>query len=327
MSHPKPATPSDKRTRGAPRATVIMRCKNSDWVIDQAIAALFSQDYEDFELIVVDSGSTDRTLDIVRQYPCELIEIEAAQYLPGAVLNMAAERARGELLVFQNSDTVPLHHGSLRRLVDEFDDPAVHAAFARQVPRPEAHSWVRRDYACAFPPRGDAPPWLTLSLPFAAMRKSTWRKHPFYTEAWASEDTEWGRWANDHHLEIRYVPEATVMHSHNYTLREIYGRRFVEGEADAFIYEEDDQWMSLLLRTASSIIRDVRYALGRGDVLGAAASPARRSVYQWAYYQGKKFGAQRRRSGNSDIAAGQEIVLARHDAAKPRTRNLQGQEQ
>jgi glycosyltransferase involved in cell wall biosynthesis len=44
-----------------PRVTVIMRTKNSDWVVHQALAALFSQTYRDFELLVVDSGSTDRT--------------------------------------------------------------------------------------------------------------------------------------------------------------------------------------------------------------------------------------------------------------------------
>ena len=48
-----------------PRVSVIMRCKNSDWVIDSALAALFSQTYRDFQLLVVDSGSTDRTLQRV----------------------------------------------------------------------------------------------------------------------------------------------------------------------------------------------------------------------------------------------------------------------
>ena len=86
--------------------SIIMRCKNSDWVIAQALAGLYSQTFKDFELLVIDSGSTDRTLEIVRQYPCRLIEIEAKQYYPGAVLNMALEEAKADLIVFQNSDAV-----------------------------------------------------------------------------------------------------------------------------------------------------------------------------------------------------------------------------
>jgi len=101
----------------SPRVSVIMRSKNSDWVIGQALAALYSQDYDDFELIVLDSGSTDRTLELVAHYPHRLIHIEPSDYFPGKVLNLGAEQARGEILVFQNSDAVPLTRECLRRVV------------------------------------------------------------------------------------------------------------------------------------------------------------------------------------------------------------------
>ena len=51
-------------------------------------SGLTAQTYTNFELIVVDSGSTDRTLEIVKQYPCRLIEIEPGDYFPGAVLKL-----------------------------------------------------------------------------------------------------------------------------------------------------------------------------------------------------------------------------------------------
>ncbi|MDP8210917.1 MAG: glycosyltransferase family A protein, partial [Candidatus Stygibacter australis] len=86
-----------------PQVTVIMRSKNSDWVIAQALAALYSQTFQDFELLVVDSGSTDRTLEIVNQFPCRLIQIESKAYYPGSVLNMAIEQAKADIIVFQNS--------------------------------------------------------------------------------------------------------------------------------------------------------------------------------------------------------------------------------
>src|SRR5262245_22340886 len=215
--------------------SVIMRSKDADWVIAQALSALFAQTFQGFELIVVDSGSTDRTLEIVRQYPCRLIQIPALDYLPGRVLNQAISQASGELLVFQNSDAVPLSPHTLSRLLEPFTDPGVVASFARQIPRPEALGWVRRDYAESFPERGPAPPWMPYSLPLAAMRRRAWERRPFYTEAFGSEDVEWGTWAARSGLCIRYVPDAIVMHSHNYTLKELYGRRFIEGEAGAFI--------------------------------------------------------------------------------------------
>ena len=205
-----------------PKVSIIMRCKNSDWVIGQALASLYSQDFKDFELIIVDSGSTDKTLDIIKEFPHKLIEIQPQQYYPGSVLNMACEEAEGEIIVFQNSDTVPLCKDTLQRLVEVFQDSEVKAAFARQIPRPEADLWVRRDYEKAFPDSESAPDWLPFSLPLAAMRKESWEEQKFYTDSWASEDTEWGKKARDRGWEIKYVKDAIVMHSHNYIVCVIY---------------------------------------------------------------------------------------------------------
>jgi rhamnosyltransferase len=290
-----------------------MRTKNSDWVVAQALAGLFSQSYTDFELIVVDSGSTDRTLDIVNEYPRRLIEIEAKSYFPGRVLNSAIEQASGEIIVFQNSDVVPLTPYSLERLVGAFDDSHVQAAYGRQATRPEAHAWVRRDYESSFPDDAERPPWITLSLPFAAMRKSIWRERGFYDDAWASEDTEWGAWATSRGHEIKYVHDALVMHSHNYTLRQLHGRRFVEGEADAFIYGRKETVLDVAKRACSATLRDWIYEARTGNWGELPITPLRRLVYHWAYFQGHRLGHTRQREGDGDSSRGQEFILARHD--------------
>jgi rhamnosyltransferase len=295
--------------------SIIMRSKNSDWVIDQALAGLFSQTFRDFELLVVDSGSTDRTLDIVRQYPARLISIEAKEYYPGAVLNRAIREAKGDIIVFQNSDVVPLSPETLARLVAAFDDPKVDAAFGRQLPRPEAHSWVRRDYEVSFPERGPAPAWMAYSLPLAAMRRSAWEKHHFYTDAWGSEDAEWGVWAKRNGLVVRYVADAIVMHSHNYTLKELYGRRFIEGEADAFIHRDEDSPARLVRRVLGSTLRDVVYHIGARDLRGLVASPIRRAVYHYGYFKGHKHGEGRLQRGDRDASLGQRVVLEQYGGA------------
>ena len=297
----------------APSVTVIMRSKNSADTIGQALAGLFAQRHQDFELIVVDSGSTDRTLEIVRRFPARLIEVPAADYYPGPVLNMAIAESRSELVVFQNSDVVPLTADALGLLVAPFADPTVHAAFARQVPRPEAHTWVRRDYAAAFPASGDAPSWLPYSLPFAAMRKALWRTRPFYADAWGSEDTEWGAWARRTGHRIVYVPGALVMHSHNYTLRQLFGRRFIEGEADAFVPGTSGSAWGEVRRVLTAIGRDVVAHARARDLAGMAQVPARRVVYHWAYYRGYRHGAARRARGDRNASFGQQVVLSRYE--------------
>lgn len=298
----------------SPRVSVIMRTKNSDWVVAQALQALHSQTFRDFELLVVDSGSTDRTLEIVAQFPARLVRIEARDYYPGLVLNDAIARTAGELVVFVNSDSVCLSPHSLARLVAAFDEPDVMAAFGRQLPRPEADDWVRRDYACSFPERGAAPAWLPLSLPLAGLRRSAWEQQRFYTEAWGSEDSEWGWRARRRGWRVAYVPGAIVMHSHNYTLRQLYGRRFIEGEADAFIYGRHSGWWGAAAGAAADALRDAAWSLRRGHLGQALLAAPRRAVGHWAYLQGHRLGTRRRLAGNHDASVGQLAVLSRYEA-------------
>lgn len=305
--------PSARRPAGAvPTCAVILRCKNSAHEIGLALAALFSQDYQDFELLVIDSGSTDKTLEIVSAYPHRLIRIAPQDYVPGRVLNRGIQENASPICVFLNSDCALLSPQALGRLVAAFDDPAVMAAFARQVPRPEAWSWVRREYLASFPPQGEAPPWIELSLPFAAMRRAAWLEQPFYDEAWGSEDTAWGHRARQRGWKIRYVADSLVMHSHNYTLKQLYGRRFIEGEADSFIYGNVDQPLRLALRGVNQTLRDWLADARDGSWADLPLAPIRRGVDAWGYIKGARHGSRRRQAGVADISHGQKVVLDRH---------------
>jgi rhamnosyltransferase len=152
---------------------------------------------------------------------------------------------------------------------------------------------------------------MVYSLPFAAMKRTAWERHPFYEDAWGSEDTEWGHWARQNDVVTRYVPEALVMHSHNYTLRQLYGRRFIEGEADAFILGDTVSIPMFLRRLCRSWARDVGAHLVAGDFLGLLLSLPRRWVYHWAYWKGHALGERRVRNGSQDASIGQQVVLKR----------------
>lgn len=295
-----------------PECTVILRCKNSAHEIGLVLAALFSQDYRDFDLLVIDSGSTDNTLDIVSVYPHRLIRVAPQDYVPGRVLNRGIADNDSPICVFLNSDCVLLCPQALARLVGAFDDPQVMAAFARQVPRPEAWSWVRREYLASFPVIGEAPPWIELSLPFAALRRTAWNEQHFYDEAWGSEDTAWGYRARQRGWKIRYVPDALVMHSHNYTLKQLYGRRFIEGEADSFIYGNVDRPMRIVLRAFGQTLRDWTADVREGSLGDIPLAPIRRFVDAKGYIEGARHGVKRQKAGLNDITHGQKVVLDRH---------------
>lgn len=296
-----------------PRVSVIIRTKNVEDIIEETLAALFSQEFTDFELIVVDSGSTDTTLDIVDKYPHRLLHIPPDEYISGCALNLGAENAKADLLVFQNSDTVPMNPKALGLLVDALDDPNVHAAFARQMPRPEAWSWVRLELESAFPDSDETPPWITFEAPFSIMRKTAWEEHPFFVDAWGSEDTEWGHWARDNGKKIRYIKDSHVMHSHNHNLKQLYGRLFCDGEAAALIMGDKESRFASCRRCVMEIFRESVYAIRQGDFLDVPYLPIKRAVMHWAYYKGHKLGEHRLKTGNTDPTTGQKIILKRYD--------------
>lgn len=299
-----------------PSVTIIMRSKNSADTIDQALTSLAAQEFQDFELLVIDSGSTDDTLEIVQRFEHRLLTVAPEDYFPGPVLNAGANAANGDLLVFWNSDVVALRPDCLSLLVAPFQSPQVVASFARQLPRPHASTWVRRDYAASFPDSPTPPPWLPLSLPLAAMRRSTWQRRPFYQDAWASEDSEWGHWARRQGLHIAYCPEATVMHSHNYTLRQLFGRRYVEGEADAFILSTPPRLSEYLHRYLRSLGSDLLYHLAHRKFRDLLWSPIGRAVFHGAHFQGRRHGYLRRRQQNPDSLQGQQIALKYHPSTQ-----------
>lgn len=299
----------------APKVSIILRNKNSEETLAEVLKSLFAQTFLDFELIVMDSGSRDRSLSWLKGCAHQLYELPPEDYFPGKVLNQAARRARGEILVFLNSDVVMMHPQVLEALLAPFEEPEVSASFARQLPRPEADPWVRRDYAKAFPAVGPAPDWMKLSLPLAAMRKSAWEKMPFYTWAWGSEDTEWGTRAQQCGKKVVYVPEAEVMHSHNYTLSQLYGRRFIEGEADAWMTQSAYPLLKAPLRILADTLRDMAASLTQQAWKEALMALPRRVVFHYGHYRGWSHGFNRLNSASSDALRGQMTVLQRHPAA------------
>ncbi len=293
--------------------TIIMRTKNSDWVVEQSLSAIFSQREVSFNLIVVDSGSTDNTLSIIKAYPCRLIEVSAESYVPGKILNMAIEQTMSEIVIFINSDSVLLSPYSLKNLLEHFNSDEVIAVYGRQIPRPEAELWVQRDYAESFPCHGNQPDWLGISLPLAAIKRNAWLEHPFYSEAWASEDTEWGLWAKNQGYKVVYEPAAITMHSHNYNHKQMYGRRFVEGEADVFILDERYSRFNFVKRTIKQLVKDAWLYIKHGQIKQLFQILYHSYIYQWAYYKGIQLGLKRKIEGDTDLAKGQQIILSHYD--------------
>ena len=284
-----------------PKLSVIMRSRDDAWVIGDTLNALFQQHQQEFELINVDSGSTDGTVNIIKTFNPHLIQIPASSYKPGPVLNRAIHQTAGEVLVFLNSDATPMDIHWLDNLVAPLADPTIAATFGSQIPRPDAKPAVRLDYERAFGKESLAANSESginhfFSLGNSAIRRDIWEKHPFSETLQYSEDVEWSCWAKNAGYKIRYVPTAQVMHSHNYSLSQTW-RRFVgEGEAEATIFQWSS-WRRCFLRYSlipllTAIWRDTTYCLKEFEIRGLCEAPLYRCTEKlarfWGFRRGRK---------------------------------------
>lgn len=93
-----------------PRVTVLMPVFNRERFVDEAIASVIGQDYADFELLIVDDGSTDRTPEILRDWaqrdPRIVVMTSARNQGCAAALNAGLGRARAPYVARLDSDDI-----------------------------------------------------------------------------------------------------------------------------------------------------------------------------------------------------------------------------
>ncbi|GAI52085.1 unnamed protein product [marine sediment metagenome] len=90
---------------------------------------------EKFEVIIIDSGSTDKTIEIAKEYPVRLIQIKPEEFGHGKTRNYGADISEGEYLVFLTQDAIPFDNNWLRYLISNLEDENVAGVYNKQIPR------------------------------------------------------------------------------------------------------------------------------------------------------------------------------------------------
>ena len=221
-----------------PLVSIILRSHNEGWALRETLPAVRAQEYTRWELIVIDSGSTDGSVEMIRRaQPAHFIQIAPEAYNPGRVMNLGMRLARSDHGIFLNADATPQGPAWLRPLVNALFDPQVAAVFGRQVPRPDCQAVFAHDYERCFGPNRESAQWEHFfSMASSGIRKDVWARRGFNERLQYSEDDEYTRWCRAEGYRIVYVPRSVAMHSHNYTPAQTYRRSFGEGKALAAVW-------------------------------------------------------------------------------------------
>jgi rhamnosyltransferase len=201
--------------------------------------------HAEVEILVSDSGSTDRSVERARDHGARVIEIERGRFGHGATRNRLMREARGTHVALLTQDAEPADEHWLARLLDGFalgEDVAL--VYGPYIPRPGASPAVRRELARWF---GTLRPGVErleaaeLELPAvalmgrrgffsdanAAISRAAWEHVPFRDIAYAEDRALALDMLRRGYAKV-YEPRAAVLHSHEYAPRERFQRAFDE---------------------------------------------------------------------------------------------------
>ena len=288
-----------------PLVSIILRSFNEGWALRETLPALRAQNYSHWELIVIDSGSTDGSVELInRASPRHFLRIAHKDYNPSRVMNYGMTLARSPIGIFLNADATPKDANWLRPLVDAFATPSVAAVFGRQIPRPECRAVFAHDYERCFGDNRESARWPHFfSMASSGVRKEVWQQRGFNECLQYSEDDEYTRWCVAHGYRIVYVPHSVVIHSHNYTPAQARKRSFGEGKALAAVwprYSSDWSWPhSVLFGWANDVQRDLRYCRQKRRMLEWPHAVRIRWAQRRGRFAGFQKGWTEYRSGNT----------------------------
>jgi len=226
-----------------PIATIAILTYQSERTLGRVLEAVFKQEFSNYDVLLIDSGSTDATLEIASHYPCQVVPIPNNVFGHGRTRNYAAHISESEFLVFLTHDSVPQKKTWLSELIRPFPETKVAGVYGRQVPRLGANYLDAHFQSTLYgdiPVRWTANNWKQGDNLFSdansAVRRALLIEHPYSDTIIVSEDYEWATRVLRLGYDVVYRPEAAVVHSHNYTMLGLFRRNFDIGVSYRSIY-------------------------------------------------------------------------------------------
>jgi rhamnosyltransferase len=219
--------------------SILIRAYNEEKHIRRLLEGIQHQTLKDVEIILVDSGSTDSTVEIAEAMGARIVRITPEEFTFGRSLNYGIREAGSEYIVIASAHVYPVYPDWLAALLHPLLDQRVALSYGRQGGPASAKFSEKQIFQQWYPELGK----LHQETAFcnnanAAIRRSLWEQHPYDETLTGLEDLAWAKWARDQGYEISYVAEAEIVHIHEETPRGVFNRYRREAMAYKKIYPE-----------------------------------------------------------------------------------------
>jgi 2-desacetyl-2-hydroxyethyl bacteriochlorophyllide A dehydrogenase len=216
-----------------PEISVVIRTFNEEKYLPALLEALNHQSLNDFETIVVDSGSLDRTREIAAQKADQLLRIQSHDFTFGHSLNVGILMASGKYIVIVSAHTLPASDQWLVKLVEPMHNNRTAMVYGRQLGGDASKFSEIQDMRRTFGSRREIlqPPKFFANNANSAIRKDLWQQHPFDESLPGLEDIEWAKYWMERNYQVVYEPTAALYHIHEENWRQVRRRFYREAIA------------------------------------------------------------------------------------------------
>jgi rhamnosyltransferase len=214
-----------------PDVSIIIRTLNEERYLPELLRSIERQrSVFSRETILIDSGSTDNTLEIASQYRCRILHINRQDFSFGRSLNRACEAAHGTYCVFISGHCIPCHHNWLEKLVQPLARNIVQYSYGRQLGGQQTYWSEAQIFSKYFPEQSALPQkGIYCNNANSAILAATWNRYRFDEALTGLEDMHLAKRLVADHGHVGYISDASVYHLHHENWGQV--RRRFEREA------------------------------------------------------------------------------------------------
>lgn len=241
----------------APETSIVIRAFNEERWLPDVFAALHTQRYRDFEVLVVDSGSVDRTREIAASNGARIVRLRSEDFTFGHSLNVGITEARGKFVGIISAHAIPADEDWLAKLVEPLRRPEVAMVYGGQRGHAISKFSEVCDFERMFPAQGHE---VRPDEPFAnnansAIKREVWLEHAFDEGLPGLEDIEWAKYCLRRGSRVVYEPSACIIHVHTETWPQVRHRYYREGMAARWV------GLRILRHIPGEIWREIKWCL------------------------------------------------------------------
>ena len=267
-------------------ASIVIRTLNEAEHLGDLLAMIKRQKTDfDVETVLIDSGSTDGTVEIAEEYGCRITTITKEEFSFGRSLNRGCDFSDGDILVLISGHCIPVDEQWLQNMCQPLIDGVASYSYGRQIGDDNSNYSERRIFAKYYPAESAIPQKeFFCNNANSAVLRSVWQEYQFDEDLTGLEDMELSKriWNKGH--KIAYVAEAPVFHHHTENWAQV--RRRFEREAMALreiMPEVHVTPMDMLRWILTSTLRDWRAAWRNGITSTSKFEMLR---YRWNQFVG-----------------------------------------